>query len=743
MEDQLKVVKFINPEAKFSESKSTHVIIPLNKSSLFDFVNLNKEGSVVYISKSLINADGILQFPTEKVLVKIKISIQIEDLLNSLNIDYKSVSRLGSDKNSFLIELENGESIRIANQLYESGYFEYAQPSFTRLIKMQNEFYPNQWGLNNTGQNGGTAGVDINAPEAWTLTRGCTIIRVAVIDQGVDLDHPDLVANLLPGFDATDGGDGGINGDCWGNDAHGTCCAGILGAVNNTIGTIGVAHNCGIIPIRVSYTRNNIQIWNDDWMVNAINHAWDDDNADILSCSWGGGTSVTAVNNEISAALNQGRNNQGCIVVFSTGNNNTTVNWPANSNSDIIAVGAMSPCGERKNPNSCDNEDWYRPYPYNDYLGGSNYGNEIDLIAPGVFIATSDIQGSAGYNTTVGPGGNYVQTFNGTSSATPHVAGVAALILSINPGLTQDQVRDIIESTCTKVGSYNYSTVTGRNNGSWHQEAGYGCVNAYAAVQAVYPNITGSSLICSSGASFTLNNIPPVDSIIWTCGPYLTVSSGQYTSSCTFSSTGNNSSWVRARLVTGCGSIVLQKTVWSGVPRVEVTGPSEGYAGGSYTYYAHPTEGSQTTSYQWTLNPPYDGNYIYGYGDWANTSFNYPNGGYFQIGCTGHNNCGDGIMGTAYILISENGLDYIVSPNPASATVTISVVTAVAGAVNLPYINAVYDVSIHDMNGVLQSRKEYSGDRFTIPVNNLKDGNYLIRIDNGKSVSVKQLIINR
>jgi subtilisin family serine protease len=211
LEEQLKVVKSINPETKFLESRSKHLIIPLKKSTLNDFVNLNKEGSVVYINKSLTSADGILQFPTEKVLVKIKISIQIEDLLHSLNIDYKSVSRLGSDKNSFLIELENGESIRIANQLYESGAFEYAQPSFTRLIKMQNEFYPNQWGLNNTGQNGGTAGVDINAPEAWTLTRGCSNIRVAVIDQGVDLDHPDLATNLLPGFDATDGGDGGIN----------------------------------------------------------------------------------------------------------------------------------------------------------------------------------------------------------------------------------------------------------------------------------------------------------------------------------------------------------------------------------------------------------------------------------------------------------------------------------------------------------------------------------------------------
>lgn len=173
IDEQLKVVKSIDPETKFSESKGKHLIIPVKKDILTDFVNLNKEGSVVYINKSLTSAEGILQFPTEKVLVKIKHSIQVEDVLRSLDVDYKSVSRLGSDKNSFLIELGNGESIRIANRLYESGYFEYAQPSFTRLIKMQNEFYPNQWGFNNTGQNGGTAGIDINAPEAWTLTRGC------------------------------------------------------------------------------------------------------------------------------------------------------------------------------------------------------------------------------------------------------------------------------------------------------------------------------------------------------------------------------------------------------------------------------------------------------------------------------------------------------------------------------------------------------------------------------------------
>jgi subtilisin family serine protease len=478
LNEQLKIVKSVDPETKFLESKSNHLIISLKKGILSNFVNLNKESSVIYANKSLISADGIVQFPTEKVLVKVKASIQMEEILHSLYIDYESISRLGSDKNSFLIKLKNGESIRIANQLYESGYFEYAQPSFTRLIKMQNEFYPNQWGLNNTGQNGGTSGIDINAPEAWAMTRGCNNIRVAVIDQGVDLDHPDLAGNLLPGFDATDGGDGGINGDCWGDDAHGTCCAGIIGAVNNTIGTIGVAHNCRIIPIRVTYTRNGNEIWDDDWVVSAINHAWEVDGADILSCSWRY-QNVVAINTEINNALTSGRNTLGCVIVFASGNNNSTISYPANSNPDIIAVGAMSPCGQRKRSSSniwevnagvstdpqgvsCDNEKWW----------GSNYGNELDIVAPGVFVPTTDIQGLAGYNTASGTGGNYHQTFNGTSSATPHVAGVAALILSMNPGLTQDQVRDIIESTCTKVGNYSYSTVAGRSNGNWNSEVG-------------------------------------------------------------------------------------------------------------------------------------------------------------------------------------------------------------------------------------------------------------------------------
>ena len=88
-----------------------------------------------------------------------------------------------------------------------------------------------------------------------------------------------------------------------------------------------------------------------------------------------------------------------------------------------------------------------------------------------------DRTGSVGYVS-----GDYMPNFNGTSSACPHVAGVAALILSVNPNLTQKEVATIIEKTARKVGGYSYSTVSGRPNGTWHTEVGYGLIDAYAAV---------------------------------------------------------------------------------------------------------------------------------------------------------------------------------------------------------------------------------------------------------------------
>ncbi|MBU1628294.1 S8 family serine peptidase, partial [bacterium] len=116
-------------------------------------------------------------------------------------------------------------------------------------------------------------------------------------------------------------------------------------------------------------------------------------------------------------------------ILFSSGNNNGAVSYPSNR-PEVISVGASSPCDERKQPGSCDGEWW-----------GSNYGNALDIISPGVKIYTTDIMGSGGYTS-----GNYTSTFNGTSSACPGAAGLCSLIISYNTNLTAPQVQWILEN---------------------------------------------------------------------------------------------------------------------------------------------------------------------------------------------------------------------------------------------------------------------------------------------------------
>ena len=224
-----------------------------------------------------------------------------------------------------------------------------------------------------------------------------------------------------------------------------------------------------------------------------INFAWQH-GASVISNSWTSGVRYQIIDDAITNALTYGRNGLGCVVVFAAGNDNSSVDYPANSNPEIIAVGAINQCGERKSYTSCDGETGW----------GSNYGTEIDIAAPGVLIPTTDRTGSDGYNPNTplhtGNGGSliasdysnrdYTVWFNGTSAACPHVAGTAALMLSVNPCLTQRDVSDIIESTAQKVGGYNYQIVTGRPNGTWANQLGYGLLDANAAVvQAMNHNI--------------------------------------------------------------------------------------------------------------------------------------------------------------------------------------------------------------------------------------------------------------
>jgi subtilisin family serine protease len=339
--------------------------------------------------------------------------------------------------------------------------------------------FSQQWGLN-----------AINLAGARDLATGSSNIWIAIIDSGFDLNHPDIpftpntatnpthfnadqaLAGNPPPYNA---GSSGV--------FHGTAVAGIAAArTDNALGVAGVGGGCLVMPIRLGTVPSaNRVAAGVNW---AANH-----NARVASMSLGTAPTVAA-NNAMTNAWSAG-----LVICAATGNGggNTTspaINFPA-QHANVIAVGASDQNAQRKRPASADGEGW-----------GSQYDNNTDLVAPGVRIWTTDEQGTSGYNNNNGgpipvagvnypssgdAAGNYFSVFNGTSSATPHVAGLAGLLLSADPSLTNVEVRNLIESTCTKInpGLYPYATVEGRPNGTWHQEVGYGQINARAALVAL------------------------------------------------------------------------------------------------------------------------------------------------------------------------------------------------------------------------------------------------------------------
>jgi len=364
------------------------------------------------------------------------------------------------------------DALAVANRFFETGLFVYAEPDLTLfdgLSDPNDPLFNYQWSHNNSGsaiQYNGAPGTDMKVQQAWNFSTGAGI-KVAVIDEGVDIEHPDLKPNLLQGFDCTSGtantGDGKPLSPVRG---HGTSCTGIIAALaNNNLGVAGVAPDCRVIPINLSAADGSFASY--ARIAEGFDYAWQN-GADVISNSWGGGSPSGIIEDAISRAVTQGRNGKGSVVLFASGNENGAVYYPAIL-PGVIAVGGVNMCGQRKTPVSCDGEGWW----------GANYGIGLDIAAPCVKILTTDITGNGGYNP-----GDYNYVFNGTSAATPGAAAVAALILGANNNLTVTQVRNIIESTCDKLPSYNYTLDANQPNGTWNPETGHGLVNAFRAVQA-------------------------------------------------------------------------------------------------------------------------------------------------------------------------------------------------------------------------------------------------------------------
>lgn len=467
---------------------------------------LGQTAGIVYATPFLVYSDGTLQGIQDKFLVLLKDASQYNLLVQTASRNGVKID--GEDeyvRNLYhlsVTKLSGGSALDMANKFFETRLFQYSEPDFLRVLKVNtpnDPFLTNQWEINNTGLNtsqyGGTAGCDLNVFNAWTITTGSSSIKVAVIDEGVQLTHPDLSANLLAGFDATGLGS---NGGPASSDAHGTNCSGIIAAVgNNSLGVAGIAYGCKIIPIRLGYESppGTGQLFTSDtWISNCFNYAWNTAGADVISNSWGGGSVSSTITNAINTATTSGRGGNGTAVLFAAGNSNSSVQYPATLTS-VISVAAMSMCNTRKTTSSCDGENFW----------GSNFGTGLDVGAPGVKIYSTDLTGSAGYSNT-----DYFSAFNGTSSACPAVAAVMALIYSVNPSLTLAQARFDLESTCQKVGGYSYAAnVSGQPNGTWTSNLGYGRVDAYAAMLAasgvtcITPTSLTATSITSSGATLS------------------------------------------------------------------------------------------------------------------------------------------------------------------------------------------------------------------------------------------------
>ena len=303
---------------------------------------------------------------------------------------------------------------------------EYAEPNYVyHFCNVPNDpYFSQQWALNQLSD------CDIDAPEAWDIETGSSDVIIAVVDSGVDYNHPDLMDNMWINEDEIlDGNDTDGNGyidDIRGWDfedddndpmdeyGHGTHCSGIAAAVtNNSVGIAGVCWNCTIMPIKIGGTSGIPE----DAAANGIIYAADN-GADIISMSWSGYFNSSLIRDAVEYAYSEG-----VVPVAAAGNENTDIKLYPAAYDEVIAVAAT------------DNNDTRADF--------STYGNWVDVAAPGVDI----------YSTM--PDDSYDEK-SGTSMACPHVAGLAGLLLSKNQSLTQDMIKTIISNAVDPVNSSEY-----------------------------------------------------------------------------------------------------------------------------------------------------------------------------------------------------------------------------------------------------------------------------------------------
>jgi len=375
---------------------------------------------------------------------------------------------VGDLTNTWIIDVEPARAPAKFAQLQADGIIEVAYPlinweASTKMIPNDTKF-SDQWHLQNTGQTGGTTGEDVNVTGVWDNYTGAGVV-IGIVDDGLDWEHPDLDDHYEGSLDYDYcNNDGNPTPSNW--DAHGTAAAGVAAAVgNNSLGVSGSAPEAGLAGLQLISCGLS-----DSKEANALGHMRQ--SIDIYSNSWGpsdNGYTLEAPGPLMLAAFEadvfQGRSGLGNIITWAAGNglaNDDDSNYDGYANSRYtIAVAATTHYGDNA---------WY-----------SEPGDNILVAAPsdgdGEGITTTDIEGSSGYTNN-----DYTDNFGGTSSATPLVSGVIALILEANPNLTWRDVQHILVNSArvNDAGDWSWDV-----NGAGHDVShkyGFGVIDAGAAV---------------------------------------------------------------------------------------------------------------------------------------------------------------------------------------------------------------------------------------------------------------------
>ena len=399
-----------------------------------------------------------MQYVSDQVLVKFKSSVT-EEMREAAIASYQSTTlKRISSINVYQLQVPEDVSVEEMIYLFEQNPdVEYAEPNYFRRLAQvtpDDPFFPDQYALYNPGgvfgppssPQSGTERADIKAREGWEETWGNDSVIIAILDTGADFNHPDLDGQLFSnGYDFINDDPDPID-----DHGHGTIVAGIAAAeTNNGEGIAGVAWNCKILPIKIvdntGWTDVSTEIDGITWAI--LN------GADVINISLGGPGVSQSEQDVIRAAYNNG-----IVVVAAAGNDGVATYYPA-AYPECMAVASTNSSDERVTFLNTATD----PLPWE-----SNYGPEIDVAAPGDWVLSL-------YPTslTTPPFLPYIWA-SGTSLSTPHVAGLAALIRSIKPELSAEDIMNVIRYTADDVNSATYE---GRDD-----YIGYGRINMERAL---------------------------------------------------------------------------------------------------------------------------------------------------------------------------------------------------------------------------------------------------------------------